>query len=79
MKILRKERIGARIKKTYDDPKTPYQRLLDSADLNFKQKYMLEQAHEKLDPIQLQLGLEGKLREYFQLIQQSKAGRLKAA
>jgi hypothetical protein len=79
MKILRKERVGARMKKTYDDPKTPYQRLLDSADLNLRQKYLLEQAHGKLDPIHLQLELEAKLREYFDLIRHSNAGRLKAA
>lgn len=79
MKILRKERVGARMKKTYDKPKTPYQRLMDSADLNSKQKHLLERAHSSLDPIQLQLGLEGKLREYFELIRQSNAGRLKAA
>lgn len=79
MKLVRKERIGARIKKIYDDPKTPYQRLLDSADLNIKQKYDLEQIHQKLDPINLQLTLESKLREYFALISKAHAGRLKIA
>ena len=79
MKLLRKERIGSRIKKTYDHPKTPYQRLLESADLNLRQKHSLEQAHSKLDPIQLQLNLEAKLREYFGLISKTNAGRLKAA
>jgi hypothetical protein len=79
MKLLRKERVGARMKKTYDEPKTPYQRLMDSADLNLKQKCLLERTHGSLDPIQLQLGLEAKLREYFERIRQFHAGRLKAA
>ena len=79
LKLARKERIGARIKKYYDKPKTPYQRLLDSADLNSRQKYLLEQAHLELDPIRLQLALESKLREYFELVRKTNAGRLKAA
>ena len=79
MKLIHKERIGSRIKKKYDLPKTPYQRLLESTDLNLSQKHCLELIHRRLDPIQLQLGLEGKLREYFDMIRKSNAGRLKAA
>jgi hypothetical protein len=79
MKLLRKERIGSRIKKTYDIPKPPYQRLMESADLNQSQKYHLEREHEKLDPIHLQLCLETKLREYFDLLRKTNADRLRVA
>jgi len=79
MKLLHKERIGSRIKKKYDIPKTPYQRLMESADLNQSQKFHLEKEHEKLDPIHLQLCLETKLREYFDLISKTNADRLKIA
>ena len=41
MKLKEKIRIGARVKKRYDVPKTPYQRVLDSP-------YIEEQAKEKL-------------------------------
>src|SRR6202790_740339 len=34
MKLIRKERTGAKVKKTYDRPRTPYQRLLDSSALS---------------------------------------------
>lgn len=79
MKLQRKERIGARIKKYYEKPQTPYQRLLDSSDLNESQKHLLRQTHEALDPIELQLGLEEKLRQYFDQVRKSTSGSLKAA
>jgi hypothetical protein len=31
MKLVRKERVGSRVKKHYDRPKTPYQRVLESS------------------------------------------------
>ena len=34
MKLLRKERSGAKVKKTYDRPRTPYARLLASSALS---------------------------------------------
>lgn len=79
MKLIQKERIGARIKKTHDIPKTPYQRLLESADLNELEKYRLKQMHHRLDPIELQLALESKLREYFELIRKGNTAYKKAA
>ena len=59
MKILSKNRIGGRIIKRYDIPKTPFHRLLDCSD-----------RESELDPIDLQLGLEIKLKEFFNLVRQ---------
>jgi hypothetical protein len=50
MKLIRKTRIGARIKKEYDEPKTPYQRLLESADLSTEAKDKLRLRYESIDP-----------------------------
>ena len=71
MKLLRKTRIGARIKKEYDTPKTPYQRLLESSDKESEQMIKLQIKYQSLDPIELQLGLERKLKEYFDLLRQN--------
>ena len=72
MKLLRKERVGSRIKKEYDKPITPYQRLLDSAEMNESQKHRLREAYKRLDPIDLQLNLESKLKEFYELVRKDK-------
>jgi len=58
MKILRKTRIGARIKKDYDLPKTPYQRLIESADTSLETRAALEARCKTLNPFLLQDSLE---------------------
>ena len=72
MKLLRKTRIGARIKKEYDIPKTPYQRLLESSDKDSEQIIKLQEKYLSLDPIDLQLGLEKKLKEFFDCLRQNR-------
>lgn len=79
MKLIQKVRIGAKIKKTYDEPKTPYQRLLESTDLNDVQKQRLRRIHDTLDPIELQKGLEIRLRLFFERVRRSNQGEKKAA
>lgn len=70
MKIISKNRIGGRIIKRYDIPKTPFQRLRDSSDKESGKMKALEKRYLELDPIDLQLGLEEKLKEFFNLIRQ---------
>jgi hypothetical protein len=42
MKLIDKTRTGAKVKKIYDDPKTPWQRLQDSGTLSDKGQAQLE-------------------------------------
>jgi hypothetical protein len=37
-KLLRKERIGSRIRKQYEKPKRPYQRILESPEVSEEQQ-----------------------------------------
>lgn len=53
MKLVKKERIGSRVKKQYDTAKTPYQRLLESGVLNEKQKQKLIDYYETLNPMEI--------------------------
>ena len=53
MKLVNKQRIGSRVKKTYDQPKTPYKRVLDSPAVTAAQKKRLSDAYRKLNPAQL--------------------------
>lgn len=53
MKLLRKERTGAKVKKTYDRPQTPYQRLLDSPSISDPQREHLRAEYARLNPAEL--------------------------
>jgi len=61
-KLLDKQRIGAKVKKIYDDPKTPYQRILESRQISRKTKQKLTQFYQTLDPFQLQQSMEEKIK-----------------
>lgn len=68
MKLKKKTRIGGRIKKEYDDPKTPYQRLIESDQLqsNFKRK--LNQELKMKNPFYLKQELDRKLKQFFSIL-----------
>jgi hypothetical protein len=53
MKLVGKQRHGAKVKKVYDQPTTPYQRLLDSQALSRTAKQRLRQQYLELNPAQL--------------------------
>lgn len=65
MKIVSKERVGGKLKKRYDAPKTPCQRLLESKDLSQHQKYLLRKKLKSLNPFDLKAELERKLKLFF--------------
>ena len=53
-KLVSKVRVGARVKKTYDQAQTPYQRLLESKVLTQQNQAQLRALYESLNPVQLQ-------------------------
>jgi hypothetical protein len=67
-KLKEKIRIGAKIKKIYGKPKTPYQRLMESDSLNENQKNELSQQKKLLNPFELKKGLEKRLSIFFKLV-----------
>lgn len=48
VRIIEKTRIGAKVKKIYDKPKPPYQRLLESPDIDDSIKAQLQRRRDKL-------------------------------
>lgn len=64
-KLIKKERIGSRIKRVYDDPKTPYQRVLESKDVAESVKQQLTEYYEQLNPFQLKRDIDRKIRKLF--------------
>lgn len=61
MKLVEKTREGSRVKKKYDAPRTPFQRLLDCPKVAEKTKRELRRKQRTLDPIDLAGSIEEKL------------------
>jgi hypothetical protein len=64
-KLVCKERVGAKYKKKYDQPKTPFQRLLESSSVDDVTKDKLIAAHKTLNPSNLKADIEMKLEAIF--------------
>ena len=60
-KLISKKRIGAKIVKKYDLPRTPYQRLMEHKDFPEAKKEKLEQIYAKLNPAELKRSIDRKL------------------
>lgn len=61
-----------KIKKTYDTPKTPYQRLLESHALTTKQKAQLKEEFKTKNPFYLKEQLETRLKVFSDLLDERK-------
>jgi len=66
MKLVSKERIGGKIKRRYDVPKTPYQRLIESDQILEEGKRKLEATYLSLNPAQLKRTIDAKLDKLYQ-------------
>lgn len=75
VKLVEKRREGARQIKRYDQPTTPYQRLLKSAVLDEQKRAALEQQHAALNPFALKRQIEAGLREIQRLVRAGKRSR----
>ena len=58
MKIVSKERVGGHVKKKYDEPKTPYQRVLESSHIPQDRKDELAKTYMQLNPAALRRRLK---------------------
>lgn len=68
LKLKKKERVGSKIVKRYDNPKTPYQRIIDSGQISISEKAILETVKSRLNPFKIQKSLEEKLKLFFRFI-----------
>lgn len=58
MKLKEKTRIGSRVKKRYDTPKTPFQRVHESKHIDSAIKRRLKGQYEKLNPAELKRNIQ---------------------
>ena len=67
MKLKTKERFGSRVKKTYEPPQTPYQRVLASPAVAHKDKEKLKRQYKSLNPAALKRDLDRLRKRLFAL------------
>lgn len=65
-KLLKKERIGAKIKRTFDVPKTPYRRVMESETIPEETKHILKAQYDSLNPAELKRKIDDKRDELYQ-------------
>lgn len=70
IKLISKERIGGKVHRKYDDPKTPYQRVMESQGVEEKLKQELMKAYISLNPAQLKRAIDDKLNKLHKVYQQ---------
>jgi len=67
VKLLRKERVGSRVRRHYDAPRTPLERVLACADLRPEVAAQLRQQRDGLDPFLLARTIDQQLERIFAL------------
>ncbi|MBM2839293.1 MAG: Integrase, partial [Deltaproteobacteria bacterium] len=72
VKLIAKERIASKTLKRYDEPKTPYQRVMESLHVSEKTKAALTKQLQTLNPFELRRAIELRLERIFKLCHESK-------
>jgi len=72
LKLSEKNRVNNKIKKTYEEAKTPYQRVLESKHIDESVKKKLQKQYEDLNPAELSRSLNKKLERISKLISVTK-------
>ncbi len=75
-RLVSKQRAGAKVSKHYDEPRTPYQRLVASGVLSEQAQAKLARLEQVLNPADLQRRIDQLLRQLWQQADHQKGGRL---
>jgi hypothetical protein len=75
MKLKEKIRVGGKIKKTYEESKTPYQRLMEHPNVSPWAKGRMQNQYQSINPFELKKELERKLNFFFRLVEIEKRKR----
>ena len=72
VKLVEKKLVEGKAIKRYDEPKTPYQRVLESTYVSASVKRSLKQEFDGLNPFRLRKVIEGKLNTIFRILRSQK-------
>jgi hypothetical protein len=61
VKLVKKVRVGSRVRRVYDAARTPFERVRESGQADPEKVAKLEELRKRLDPFQLSRIIEGKL------------------
>jgi transposase InsO family protein len=67
VKLLKKVRVGSKVRRLYDGPRTPLERVRACAQANREKVMRLEEQRKRLDPFQLAKTIERKLERIYRL------------
>lgn len=67
VKLLKKVRVGSRLTRVYDAPKTPFQRVCECQEVDLEKVSQLKTLLHSLDPFKLSLKIEEKLDRIHQM------------
>lgn len=67
VKLLKKVRVGSKVRRVYDGPRTPFERVQACAQADRVQVARLEELRKSLDPFQLARAIERKLERIYRL------------
>lgn len=73
VKLLKKVRVGSRVKRFYDAPKTPFQRVCESAHSDPAKIAHFKKLQESLDPFLLSKSIEEKLDRIYKMVHQRRS------
>jgi hypothetical protein len=68
VKLIEKKRVGSKIIKKYDKPKTPFQRLLESEYIPIETKKKLQAQFKNLNPFELQKQMSLKIKAILNIV-----------
>ena len=74
-KLKEKLRIGSKIKKKYDEPKTPYKRVIESGVLKNHEIEALQIRKAQLNPFELKRGLKMQFKDFLKWYEKKTLGR----
>jgi hypothetical protein len=77
MKLLEKTRIGSKVTKKYDKPKTPYQRIIESNAVSEEVKEKLRRTYEELNPFALKRLIDKLTQELWKVYEKKTKGKEK--
>jgi hypothetical protein len=69
MKLKEKVREGGKVRRVYEEPRTPYQRVLELGKLKPKQRQALEERYRRLNPVELRRRIEQLRTKLFDLLE----------
>ena len=75
MKLMEKTRIGSKVIKKYDKPKTPYRRVMESDKVPDKVKEKLTEEYGKLNPVELKIKINKLQKKLYNLYERKQKER----